>query len=72
VSSYETYIAIVVLMAAWKQNYIIPSVTQPLTSHYRAKREKDTKIVWCLQPEFHHDTISRNTSWLSVSNPRRE
>jgi hypothetical protein len=59
-------------MAPWKQNCIIPSVIQALTSHYRAKREKETKIVWCQHPEFHHDTISRNTLQVSVSNPRRE
>jgi hypothetical protein len=59
-------------MTAWEQNYIIPSVTEPLTSHYRAKREKDTKTVWCQHPEFHHDTISRNTSRVLVSNPRQE
>jgi len=37
-----------------------------------AKREKDKKIVWCPHPEFHHDTISRNISQVSVPNPRRE
>lgn len=72
VSSYETYTAIVGLMATWEQNCIIPSVIQALTSHLRAKREKGIKMVWCQHPEFHHDTISRNTSWVLVSNPREE